>query len=308
MVNTGLQTVTVTQAPGQRPRDNELDLFGLTHPGKVRKENQDHFMLCTVHQQVVIHGTSLPVPEELPLRGERLATILLVADGVGSGSGGGDASRITAETVTSYVANTMQCYHASGQAAQGEFFAALKQAALEAHDTVRAMASTRTDPKGMATTMTLAIAVWPNLYVVQIGDSRCYYFYDGKLHQITRDQTVAQHLIDVGAMPPERAAGSPFRHVLSSAIGGGEALPEVSRYDITPRGCVVLLCSDGLTKHVSDAMIEQQLRAMTSSEQVARSLLDLALEDGGSDNVSIVVGRARKPGERASQPGLTPRT
>ncbi len=304
MGNTGLQTVSVTQAPGQRPKDNELDLFGLTHPGKVRKENQDHFMLCTVHQQVVVHGTSLPIPEELPLRGERLATIMLVADGVGSGSGGGEASRITTETITSYVANTMRCYHAAGSAAQDEFFAALKEAALEAHETVRAAASTRSDPKGMATTMTLGIAVWPNLYVVQIGDSRCYYYYDGTLQQITRDQTVAQHLIDVGAMPPERAAGSPFRHVLSSAIGGGEALPEVSRFDITPRGCVILLCSDGLTKHVSDAMIEQQLRAMTSSEQICHSLLQLALDDGGSDNVSIVVGRARKPGERSSHPDL----
>ena len=66
-----------------RPRDDELDLFGLTHPGAVRKENQDHFLLCTVHPQVVIHGTSLPATDSLALRGQRLATIMLVADGVG---------------------------------------------------------------------------------------------------------------------------------------------------------------------------------------------------------------------------------
>src|SRR5678816_1559940 len=66
-----------------RPRDDELDLFGLTHPGRVRQENQDQFLLCTVHPQVIIHGTSLSATDGLALRGERLATIMLVADGVG---------------------------------------------------------------------------------------------------------------------------------------------------------------------------------------------------------------------------------
>src|SRR4051794_35581113 len=95
---------------GPRPSDSDLDLFGLTHPGRVRKENQDHFLLCTVHPQVVIHGTSLPHPELLPQRGQRLATIILVADGVGGSAGGGDASRVATETITSYVASTLRCY------------------------------------------------------------------------------------------------------------------------------------------------------------------------------------------------------
>ncbi|MGZ7040055.1 MAG: hypothetical protein ACXVJO_17900, partial [Thermoanaerobaculia bacterium] len=71
----------ITPGLGPRPSDREIDMFGMTHPGKVRQENQDHFLLATVHPQVVIHGTSLPVPEELPLRGQRLATLMLVADG-----------------------------------------------------------------------------------------------------------------------------------------------------------------------------------------------------------------------------------
>src|SRR6478752_7812605 len=96
-----------TRSPGVegRPRDDELDLFGLTHPGRVRTENQDHFMLCTVHPQVVVHGTSLPDADKLPLRGTRLATYMLVADGVGSGAGGGEASRLALETITQYVAS-----------------------------------------------------------------------------------------------------------------------------------------------------------------------------------------------------------
>lgn len=287
VTSTKLQTARIQPQPGAKPRDDELDLFGLTHPGKVRQENQDHFLLCTVHPLAVIHATSLPDPDRLPLRGQRLATVLLVADGVGGTSAGGEASQLATEAVTRYVTSTLRCYHAVG-ADDEEFLEALRAAALEADETVRAEAGS----KSMATTLTLAIAVWPWLYVMQVGDSRCYYFWDGALKQITRDQTMAQDLVDRGALPPERMAASPFSNVLSSAIGGPEPTPEVSRLDISRRGCVILLCSDGLTKHVSDAEIAQHLGAMTSAEQVCRALCDMALERGGTDNITILVGRA----------------
>jgi protein phosphatase len=80
---------------------------------------------------------------------------------------------------------------------------------------------------------------------------------------------------------------------LSSAIGSEERAPVVSRVDIRHRG-VVLVCSDGLTKHVSDREIAEHLEGIKSSEQVARDLVELALARGGSDNITIVVGRARK--------------
>jgi serine/threonine protein phosphatase PrpC len=289
-----LLTASIVPAPGERPRDRELDLFGLTHRGKVRKENQDHFLLATVHHQIAIHGTSLPHPDELPLRGERLATIMLVADGVGGSAAGGDASKLAAETVARYVASTLNCYHTAGSAAEGEFLSALRAAALEAHAAVRGAADA--EARTMATTLTLAMPVWPWAYVLQVGDSRCYYYWDGELRQVTRDQTVAQDLVDGGVLKPERVSTSPFSRVLASAIGGDEASPVVSRLDIRQRGCVLLLCSDGLTTHLSDADIAEQLRRMTSSEQLCRALLELALERGGTDNVTVVAGRARGEG------------
>src|ERR1700675_4527145 len=103
MALSDLLTAAIHPEPGQKPRDDELDLFGVTPPGKVRTENQDHFLVCTVHQQVVIHGTSLPDPDRLLLRGERLATMLVVADGVGGGRKGRQASRLAVETITRYV-------------------------------------------------------------------------------------------------------------------------------------------------------------------------------------------------------------
>lgn len=277
----------------QRPGDTELDLYGLTHPGLKRKENQDHFMLCTVHPQVVVHGTSLPDVDNLPLRGSRLATYMLVADGVGSGAGGGAASRLALASVMKYVTTSLRSYHAAGSASDQEFYDAMKAAALEAHDAVLNEASAQPEAK-MATTLTLAVAVFPWMYVTQVGDSRCYRYWDGELLQMTRDQTVAQGLVDQGILSADRAANSPFSSVLSSALGGGEATPVVSRIDI-PRGCVVLLCTDGLTKHVDAAELSREIESMQSSEQLCQTLLKMALERGGSDNITIISARAPLP-------------
>lgn len=293
---TPTEFTTIAMAPssgaGPKPRDEELDLFGLTHIGKVRKTNQDHFLLCTVHPQVLMHATSLPAPDTLPLRGQRLATIMLVADGVGSGSGGGEASQLATESITRYVSSTLRCYHAAGSTDEGEFEAALRAAALEAHDRVRAESATHTDSNTMATTLTLAIVTWPWVYVVQVGDSRCYHYVSGTLRQVTSDQTMAQSLVDQGILPADKLKQSPFSNVLTSAIGGEAATPVVSRLDITDRNSVLLLCSDGLSKHVTDAEIAEQIGKMTSSKQLCHALLDMALERGGSDNITILSGRA----------------
>jgi len=282
----------VTRDPGPRPRDSELDLFGITHPGLVRDGNQDHFLLCTVHPQVVVHGTSLPDLDTLPLRGQRLATIMLVADGVGGAAGGGTAARIATESITRYVSSTLRCYHAAGSTNEQEFEQALRDAALEAHAAVRADAEANLGGDQSATTLTLGIVVWPWLYVVQVGDSRCYIYGHGRLRQVTRDQTVAQTLVDQGLLAADRVKASPFSNVLASALGADEARPEVTRHDLSERGAVVLVCSDGLTKHVKDDEIAERVASMRSAEQLCRDLLQLCLDRGGYDNITIVAGRA----------------
>jgi len=277
-----------------RPRDDELDLFGLTHRGLVREENEDQFLLCTVHPQVRVHATSLPNVAELTQPAERLATIMLVADGVGGSAAGSRASHIAAEAVTRYVATSLRCYQSSVTAGHGEFEETLRLAALEAHETVRTEAAERPEERGMATTLSLGIVVWPWLYVVQVGDSRCYLYQDGVLRQVTRDQTFAEEMVERGVFTREDAKASPLAHVLSSAIGASEALPEITRVDVRQRGCVILVCTDGLTKHVSDEELAVALRDMTSAEQVCRALLRTVLDRGGSDNVTMVIGRARR--------------
>ena len=288
----GMASVPEVRPLPPRPRDDELDLFGITHPGRVRTSNQDQFLLCTVHPQVVVHGTSLADTSAITLRGERVATIMLVADGVGGSADGSEASRLATISVTEYFASAMKCWHTAGSASEHEFTAALREAAIEAHRRVKEQSAVQLDGRKMATTLSVGIIVWPWLYVIQVGDSRCYHFEDGQLRQVTRDQTLAQEMIDRGALTPERAHNSPLNHVLSSAIGADDAVPEISRVDVRKRGCITLVCSDGLTKHVSDDEIAAACERMTSSEQLCRMLLDLALARGGSDNITIVCGRA----------------
>jgi len=196
--------------------------------------------------------------------------------------------------VTRYVSSTLRCYHAAGSSSETEFTDALRAAAHDAHDVVRAEAVAEMGGRQMATTLSLGIIVWPWLYVLQVGDSRCYFYQGGTLRQVTRDQTVAQGLVDDGVLKKEQLKASPLKHVLASAIGASEALPEVTRVNVRQRGSVILVCSDGLTKHVSDDEIAEHLRTMESAEQVSRTLLELALERGGSDNITLVVGRARR--------------
>jgi Serine/threonine protein phosphatase len=275
-----------------RPSDDELDLFGITHQGKVRTENQDHYLISTVHPQVVIHDTSLESATELPLRGTRLASVFVLADGVGGAADGSEAARLATEAVMRYVSSTLRSYHAAGLASDEELLASLKAAALEAHDAVKAESALRTDHRTMATTLTVGVVIWPWAYVVQVGDSRCYVYSDGKLRLITRDQTIGQALVDQGVMPADRLESSPLKHVLASAIGAEEALPDVTRVSMRERGALILLCSDGLTKHVTDDEIEAAAKTMTSCKQICTDLLNLALERGGSDNITIIAGQA----------------
>ena len=275
-----------------RPPDDALDLFGLTHRGRVRADNQDHFMIATVHPQIVVHQSSLPRIDSLPLRGSRLATILLVADGVGGGADGAYAAQLATESITRYVSSSLRCYHTVDTDNDKEFLDALREAVLQAHDTVRAESAARFDQRRMATTLTLGIVVYPWCYVVQVGDSRAYIYTRGSGRQITRDQTMAQELVDQGAMKPEQVSRSPLSNVLAGAVGGDEARPVVSRVDVSERGCVLLFCTDGLTKHVKNEEIERACAGIQASEQVARDLMQLALDRGGVDNITVIVARA----------------
>lgn len=278
----------------RKPSDDEVDVFGLSHTGKVRTENQDHYLMATIHKRVNVVDTNIDTGRRIPAEEQRLAYLAMVADGVGGGVGGADASATALEAIMQYVDNSVAVYYC-GESDQDKFMELLKDAAMRAHDAVVA----RRDETGalgtMATTLTMYIGIWPTYYLLQVGDSRYYVWRAGKLMQVTRDQTVAQELVDRGVLDASAAARTPMAHVLSSAIGS-ETKPIVTRLDSDWTN-VHLLCSDGLTKHVSDERIAQVLSEMTSAKQACEQLLQDALDDGGTDNITIVIGRTVPRGE-----------
>jgi serine/threonine protein phosphatase PrpC len=288
---TAPETAATVVGPIRKPRDDEIDVYGITHSGKVRKENQDHFLICALKKQMAVRQTSLTDLDSITGEPERLAFLMMVADGVGGGAKGEEASRMALEAVAQYVSHGTRCYYAAGTSDDREFFETLQQGALRCHDELLRRGENEPEYRGMATTLTLYFGLWPRAYILQVGDSRCYLLRDAQLTQVTRDQTMAQELIDMGVEMPAGASQGRLAHTLSSSIGGRQTAPAVTRHTVA-WGNVALLCSDGLTNHVSDERIDERLRSMTSAKQVCEDLLEEALEGGGTDNITMIVARA----------------
>jgi serine/threonine protein phosphatase PrpC len=284
-----MRTETQALPNTRKPRDDEIDVHGLTHAGRVRTENQDHFLLATIHKRVNVIATNLEKQQQLPAGEQRVAFLAMVADGVGGEEGGAEASAVALESAMQYVNDSMSCLY-DRDVAESTFTDLLQRCALQSHEAIRERASANARHASMATTLTLFMGVWPAYYLVQLGDSRYYLWREGRLTQITRDQTLANDLVDQGILSRAQAPHTRFAHVLSSALGADTAEPVVTRLH-AEWDYVHLLCSDGLTKHVSDERIADRLANMTSAKQVCEQLLADALEDGGSDNITIIVGR-----------------
>ena len=282
----------MSSRPQPKPRDDEIDFYGLTHAGKVRPANEDHFLICALRRQAVVLQSSLP-DAALGSRTDRVALMAMVADGVGGAAAGDEASRLAVEAVTAYVTDSMACYYRAGEPDEA-FAAALERAAMQCHASLVARAAADPRLRGMATTLTLWLGVWPRAYLLQVGDSRCYRLRDGVLTQLSRDQTVAQVLVDSGVFPRVEAAHPRLAHTLSSAIGGPDTEPRVTH--LTQQwGDVGLLCSDGLTRHVPDARIRERLATLGSARAMCEALVQDALDGGGRDNITAVVGRTAAP-------------
>lgn len=274
----------------RKPRDDEIDIFALTHPGLVRKENQDHFLICQLRKQMDVILTSLPEIGLIPVDSERLAFLAMVADGVGGGGGGETASRSALEAVTRYVSETIHTYYTADAADDSAFTQALAAATLRVHGDLVELAKEASGSGALATTLTLFIGLWPRAYLVQVGDSRYYVFNKGELRQISQDQTVGQELVDSGVLAAEHASNLRWSSVLSSSIGGSESRPAVASLQ-NDWDNVHLICSDGLTRHVSDERIGERLATMTSAKQACEDLLQDALDGGGTDNVTMIIAR-----------------
>jgi serine/threonine protein phosphatase PrpC len=288
-----MKTATQDETALQRPTLAEVDAFGLTHPGLVRRTNADHFLVASLHRTLHVHATSIGTdlgPQETESRG----FLLLVADGVGGLSGAAEGSARAVSSVAQHLLHATELCSEMATTNEGAAVATLRDAVLVAHRALLAM--TEEEGRDSASTLTMFASFWPRAFVVHVGDSRVYRYRDGVLDRLTTDQTFAQMMVQAGALTPAGAEKSQLKHVLWSALGSQEAVPEVLVTDVSRRG-VIRLCTDGLTTHVTDDEIKEHLARCTSAETCCRSLLELALARGGKDNVTVVVARVRSKDE-----------
>ncbi len=276
---------------------------GHTDVGKSRRRNEDQFLVADLSKSMTIHSSTLPIEEETELYGGLKGQLLLVADGMGGQAGGDIASKIGVGTIAKYVLNTMPWFFSLDHEHDDDQRAELLAAMLECEEAVESEARLHPELAGMGTTLTIAYIVWPRLYVVHIGDSRCYLLRSGELTQLTHDHTAAQALVDQGSITAEQATRSPLNHVLLHSIGQGPSSfrPEVSRTELEP-GDKVLVCTDGLTSELDDDEIAAILSSTESAEQASRSLVDAANDAGGADNITAVVSVCYPPLDRPDRP------
>ncbi len=285
-------------------RPEQIDVYGLTHPGKVRSENQDQFLIASLHKVMMVHHSSLDPDHLGRLTSDSRGFVFLVADGVGGGPSGQVASGTALQGIVDYVIHAMDLDIRLDEKAEVRFLEQLRRSVERSHERIRASGGDSKDNRGMATTLTMVAVRWPKAYMVHVGDSRCYRLRDGRLDRMTKDQTMAQVLLDAGAMTPHTAEASGLSHVLYSALGAKEANLDVVTED-TQLEDVMLLCSDGLTKHVNDTEIREHLMRPASAKEMCESLVNLALERGGSDNVTVVIGTSRSTTPPDASPGIS---
>ena len=242
--------------------------------GKVREGNEDHFVIASLQRSLEIRQTNLEDRAVLdPLCGPK-AYLYAVADGVGGQEGGPTGQRHhdpDDRGVPVRDGGELSRRRAGPGARVRD---PLRSAVQRAHD--KLLSTFGLPNGGPATTLTIVLVVWPEAFVVHVGDSRAYHLRGDKLRRLTRDQTMGAYLVDEYAMTEQQVEQQGYNNVLSSAVGAQEMKPAVSEMTLEP-GDSLVLCTDGLTKHVSEERIAGVMSKAENAEAGCRTLVDLAL-------------------------------
>ena len=202
--------------------------------------------------------------------------LFAVADGMGGHEAGEIASEITVNTLAELVPNHLD--------AEG-----LTAAVEAANYNVMKAPRQGIGRDGMGTTLTAAMLEGERLLIAQVGDSRAYLLHRNSLQQITRDHSLMADLIEAGQITPEEARTHPNRSVITRAIGSDVHMrPDIYELNVNA-GDRVLICSDGLSSMVSDHAIEAIMKRQADPQRCADELVQAALENGGADNVTVIV-------------------
>jgi len=286
--------------PGQEfPEESsslvKVDVYGLSHRGLVRPNNEDHFVVVRGGRELEAIMGNLP-DDIVSRRFDEVFYGMAVADGLGGEVCGEIASRRALESLLSMVLQTPDWMLRLGKPEIHEVMWRMADRFIRVHAALLHDAAQDPYLEGMSTTLTTALTMGDDLIVTHVGDSRIYLVREGQMRQLTRDHTLAQQLIDTGLHHQNDQLVMELRNVLKQALGAkvSECRPEVEYLKLAD-GDLLLICTDGLTDAVEGELIEQVLKKNSPAQETAEELLRLALEKGGPDNITLIVSRYAFP-------------
>ena len=258
--------------------------YGNSHPGNYSKHNEDMAFVGSSKEQTVPYdelATLAPSAQDEVM-------IFAVADGVGGSEAGEDASVIAVNTLQSYLSDQAGAVNAVNVAS------VLQKGILEIHNAIIADARQNPAKDGMATTLTALCVFSFGAWLIQVGDSRLYVFRNGKMRQVSEDQSPVGRLVQEGKISEEEAMIHPLRNYIDQALGATDQIPtgKVTPVDLSDRD-IWMLCTDG----VSDSLYPEQILNKfqedygDSIEQLGFNLIDASLNAAGRDNLSLVLCR-----------------
>lgn len=237
-----------------------IDYFGKSDKGRVRKTNED-FYAC-----------------------ERIGNseyLFVVADGMGGHRAGDVASRLG----TQYFIR----YYKKLRKKKNPIIEAMNMALEKANDAILSKASSDPGKRGMGTTFSAVALAEMKAYYVHVGDSRIYLLRGEDIQQLTTDHTFVGKMLEEGRITEDEAREHPQKNILYMSLGARKTFePEIKKHLEIQEGDVFIMCSDGLNNMVSDEVIKEYIRAY-STRQAVEELVNLANENGGSDNITIQV-------------------
>ena len=246
-----------------------------TSVGKVRRVDEDSILAMDV-------GTAF-------LSEARSRLLLIVADGMGGHRRGDVASRIAVQTTQTTL---LPLLTSKDDIAPATYYRELQAAFANANRAILEEAKKSPDYEGMGTTLSIAVADGHDLHVANVGDSRVYIVNDQEICQVSRDHSLVQEMVDRGEIRPEEARHHPKKNVITRVVGYyGEVTPDIGFLKVVP-GDMVLLCCDGLTNHVEDFQIQRVVAEASDPQQACEMLVAMANEDGGTDNISVILATA----------------
>jgi protein phosphatase len=254
-----------------------LDVGNVTSSGCVRPRNEDSYLVQH------LAWSNLDQHHE--------AAIVVLADGMGGYEAGDQASGLVIRTLGGSLAGLLG-EALIGQLKEGAAAARIDLALKAANRAVHTKAQTDPACKGMGATAAVAFVHDGQIQVGHVGDCRVYHFQEGKLLQVTRDQTLVARMVELGQLSAAEATTHPKRNEVTQAIGRNPELqPAAYQLNIAPGDWLIIAC-DGLHAHVDEEQLAKVLTdGAPSAARLAHHLVCLANEGGGSDNCTVIVVR-----------------